>query len=125
MYKEGKDYRYYPRKPINKQSKRRRDKTPIPDNRVLCYANGPKAEKFTIDGGKVEVIRLTATYIYIKTYYYVLRQCTELRCGQDAQHQYVYYDLDKERVRILAFTKLPFYKKAECLYYDSVNHHIH
>lgn len=125
-HKADKDYGYYPKKPSKKANKvKQRSQTPMPTNRALRCADGPKAETMTMDGGRFEVTCLTSEAVHIKTHYYRVEWCNSRYCDQEAQHQHVWYDPTQPWAKIPALTKLLFCDVPTCPHQDPEEPHIH
>lgn len=125
-HKADKDYCYYPKRPSKKVNKvKQRSQTPMPTNRALCCADGPKAEVITMDDGKMEVTGYTLDFIHVKTYHYIGGWCTKASCEQRTRHQHTWYAPEVEKKDIPAFTKLAMCKERRCPHQDAVYPHAH
>ena len=122
-HQADKDLGYYPRKEANKV--KQRSQTPMPINRALCCADGPKAEVVTMDEGRLEITSYTEHFAHAKTYYYHTEWCKSEYCQEDAQHQHTWYNPRQARKNIPAFVKLGYCIHPRCTHQNKGWNHIH
>jgi len=122
-HKADKDLGYYPKKKATKV--RQRSRTPMPTNRALCCADGPRAEIVTMEDGKLKITGYTKDYTHAKTYYYHVEWCRSEYCIEDAQHQHTWYNPRQTRKSISAFVKLGHCIHPQCPHRDNKWNHIH